>query len=265
MDPIPGVGTLHAREVWQDPRYPVFGPPDLAFDNDTVVIHYTAADDLIDGDPGEHAEDLPAYMRAMQYSYVTNRGYSLGYLFAVDWLGGVWQIRGWEFQSAANAGHNTHTWPILMLVDGDDEATPEAAASVRALVAEAERRAGMPQKIMGHGQLKIETGVGTATACPGAGLLRQIKAGVFVPTGDEGNEEEVAKPTLIKYATHPAVYAQWAGFKTWIPDEGTLNAYKLVYGVEVQTVPAGYTGLLAASGPIVGPIPGGVDGWGRPV
>ena len=69
---IPGAHTVHSREAWQDPRYPVFGPFDNPGDNDTIVIHYTAADDLIDGDPGEHADNLPAYMRAMQRSYVTN-------------------------------------------------------------------------------------------------------------------------------------------------------------------------------------------------
>lgn len=177
MSLIAGAPTVHARETWQDPSYPVFGPIDDSRNNDTVVIHYTAADDLIDGDPGEHAENLPAYMRAMQKSYVLNRGYSLGYLFAVDWLGGIWQIRGWEYQSAANLNHNAHTVPILMLVDGADGATAEAAASVRLIVAEAQRRAGVRLAIVGHGQLS-----GAATACPGAGLLAQIKAGAFYPS-----------------------------------------------------------------------------------
>lgn len=172
---IPGVQTFHPRESWVDPRYPITGPADNPANNDMVVIHYTAADNLIDGDPGEHASNLPAYMRSMQRSYVTNRGYSLGYLFAVDWLGGVWQIRGWDIQSAANKGHNDHTWPVLVLVDGDDEATPEAAASIRAIVAEAQRRAGRPQKISGHRDIG-------STTCPGAGLYRQVKDGTFVPT-----------------------------------------------------------------------------------
>lgn len=191
---IPGVATYHPRESWQDPSYPVFGPLDDPFNNDKVVIHYTAADNLIDGDPGEHAEDLPAYMRAMQKSYVLNRGYSLGYLFAVDWLGGVWQIRGWEYQSAANKGENETTWPILMLVDADDPATPEAVASVRALVAEAERRAGRPQAIVGHKDIG-------ATACPGAGLYAQVKAGVFtpVPVIENPDEEEI----MIAYIGKP--------------------------------------------------------------
>lgn len=184
MDLVPGAETVHRRISWQDPKWPVIGPVDDPSNNDTLVVHYTAADDLIDGDPGEHAEDLPQYFRNMQYAYAKpkaqgGRGYSLGYLFGVDWLGGIWQIRGWEFQSAANAGHNDHTVPVLVLVDGNDEATPEAVHSVRLIRREAERRAGRPFMVKGHGQLREETGVGTATSCPGRGLGRQVAAGVF--------------------------------------------------------------------------------------
>lgn len=199
---IPGIETFHPRESWQDPKYPVFGPLDDPTNNDTIVIHYTAADDLIDGDPGEHAENLPAYMRAMQRSYVLNRGYSLGYLFAVDWLGGVWQIRGWEYQSAANAGHNGHTWPILVLVDGADEATPEAVRSVQLIGYEAQRRANRPQVVKGHGQLRVETGVGTPTACPGAGLQAQVNNGTFNPQ-PPGTDIPVSSGVDMKYLNAP--------------------------------------------------------------
>ena len=180
---IPGVETVHPRESWVDPAYPVTGPPSPDADIHIAVIHYTAADDLIDGDPGEHAEDLPAYFRSMQRYYVTHptRGYSLGYRWGVDWLGGVWQIRGWEFKSAANAGWNNVTEPILVLVDGNDPATDEAVDSVRKIIAESQRRSGRTFAIKGHGQLRAETGVGTATSCPGVGLQAQIGAGVFSP------------------------------------------------------------------------------------
>lgn len=176
--------TYHPRTAWQDPAKPVTGPAANWSNITTAVVHYTAADDLIDGDPGEHADDLPAYLRAMQASYLRTRGYSLGYMFAVDWLGGVWQIRGWEFQSAANKGHNGYTLPILLLVDGADPATPEAVRAVRWLIAEGGKRAGRDLAIKGHGQLYAETGIGTPTACPGVGLQAQVNAGVFSPQPD---------------------------------------------------------------------------------
>jgi hypothetical protein len=145
---IPGVETVHDWDAWVDPEYPVTGLParwDLV---DRGVAHYTADDDLIDGDPGEHADDLPGYLRAMQRSYVRNRGYSIGYLFAVDWLGGAWRQRGWTIRSAANAGDvrktgtanmNPRTAPVLYLVDGADRLTPEAARTGRCIYREAAR------------------------------------------------------------------------------------------------------------------------------
>jgi N-acetylmuramoyl-L-alanine amidase len=178
--------VYHPRSTWNYlSSYPVTGPLANWSGITTAVIHYTAADDLIDGDPGEHADELPQYLANIQTAYAKpksqgGRGYSIGYMFAIDWLGGVWQLRGWEYRSAANADHNSYTMPILMLVDGNDPATPEAAAAVRALIADGAKRAGRPTlDIKGHGQLRQETGVGTITSCPGDGLRWQIADGTF--------------------------------------------------------------------------------------
>lgn len=278
MSLIPGAQTIHPRTSWQNPAWPVTGPLDNPANNDTIVIHYTAADDLIDGDPGEHIEDMDAYMRSMQYAYAKpksqgGRGYSLGYSWAVDYLGGIWQIRGWEFQSAANLGHNDHTLPILVLVDGNDPATDLAARSIRLIVAEAQRRSGRTMAIKGHGQLREETGVGTATSCPGTGLKTQIKAGVFVPTlqpPTTPEEDDTVLVGFIKHASHNAVYKQWSnGTKTWVRDPGTFEVEAFLRGksvaqlyADVKTMPN--NSWMQAAGPIVGPVPAGVDGWGCP-
>ena len=181
---IPGVETYHSRESWQDPLKPITGLLAVWSLVTTLIAHYTADDDLIDGDPGERAEDLPAYMRAMQASYLRSRGYSLGYLFAIDWLGGVWEIRGFEFRSAANVGDirktgvknfNIYSGPILFLVDGNDRLTPEAAASARAVYAEMERRAnrelGRPKP---HSDVDF-------TSCCGDGIRLDISQGLLDP------------------------------------------------------------------------------------
>lgn len=175
---IDGV-TFHQRVSWQDPRYPVTGPA-LSWGSriDTTPLHYTAADDLIDGDPGESAEDLPAYLRAMQRSYVTVRKYSLGYNFAVDWIGGVWEIRGFDIACAANRGWNHRSVAILCLVDGQDPMTPEAVESVRRLLAEIDRRAGRATIVRPHSEIG-------ATQCCGDGIRAQIAAGLITPWKDE--------------------------------------------------------------------------------
>lgn len=218
---IPGIQTLHPRESWQDPAKPVTGPPAEWGKVTTNVAHYTAADDLIDGDPGEHAEGLDDYMRSMQSSYLRSRGYSLGYLFAVDWLGGVWEIRGFDFKSAANKGSpdktgvknfNAYSFPVLFLVDGNDRLTAEAAHSARMLYREAERRAG---RILGspvpHSALDY-------TSCCGDGIRRDISLGLLAPadpkpqpppTGDDTMYPDAYR--IVTFTNGPGAYLVGGG------------------------------------------------------
>lgn len=170
----------HPRSAWQSAARPVTGPALPWPQIDTVVIHYTAADDLIDGDVGEDWAGIPAYLRAIQSSYLNKQptGYSVGYNWAVDQRGEVWELRGSDVKCAANRDHNDHCVAVLVLVDGDDQATPPAAAAIRALVAEAEQRAGRHLAVVGHGQLQDPN---HPTGCPGIGLRLQIAAGVFSP------------------------------------------------------------------------------------
>lgn len=182
---IPGVETLHLREAWEQPAYRVaaLNPPRQIPVNITQpTAHYTAAIDLPDGDLGEFEYQIAPYLAAIQRDYWTDprRGYSIGYLFAVDWLGGVWELRGFDYKSAANYGHNEYTAPILFLVDGADEATPLAVASAVAVWREFRRRSGRADfktRPLGHGELFLTTGTGTPTACPGSGVLRQLHRG----------------------------------------------------------------------------------------
>lgn len=174
------VPTIHPRSAWESAAYPVHGGALFPWSRVThQAVHYTADDDLIDGDPGEHAEDLPGYIRAIQRDYVTHRGYSVGYNWAVDWLGGIWTLRGWDFQCAANLGANAYTFAVLMLVDGADPATPEATRAARWLGQEFRRRTGRTPIVQGHNELD---GRATPTGCPGAGILAQLHAG---PNGGE--------------------------------------------------------------------------------
>lgn len=162
----------HPRSSWQSPAKPVTGPPIDWRRIDTVVIHYTAAPNCPEGD------DRPAYaayLRSMQASYLSSRGYSLGYSVAVATVGESWAIRWTDIRPAATKGWNDRTFAILVTVDGDRPASPAAVAEVQALIAMATTLAGRPLAIKGHGELG-------ATACPGTGLRAQITAGVFTPT-----------------------------------------------------------------------------------
>ena len=184
------------REAWQSPAQPVVGP-DIDWSKiDMVVIHYTAADNLIDGDPGENWNGIPAYLRSIQNDYTVNRGYSVGYSVAIDQRGVSWELRGVDIRNAANKGNvnrhkhqndypaplthncNHHTIAILCLVDGNDSAQPGMLSEINRLIAWYQQLAGRTLKIVGHRDLDF-------TGCCGEGLYAQIRSGEISPQIDK--------------------------------------------------------------------------------
>lgn len=178
---IPGVETFHRREVWQEPHMPVTGPRITWPTIDIVAVHYPWAeptagslDDIL---------KVTQFLRRTQADYVLRRGFSIGYNFHVDWLGGVWESRGFDIRCAANRTVNPRTIAVQLLVDWDGAATDLALASLRAIHLEVERRAARECPSLGHNMLPdpdSPTGV-VRTACAGAGITPQIHAGLTTP------------------------------------------------------------------------------------
>jgi hypothetical protein len=136
---------------------------------DDLVIHYTGADRVL--------TDTAQQLRNIQHDYVTNRGYSIGYSYAIDQVGVCWELRGETWQPAATKGHNQHTVAILCLVNGQDPLTQPALERARRLIAELRRIAGRTLTIHPH---KFYA----PTSCPGAGVSAQIAAGDLEPEQD---------------------------------------------------------------------------------
>lgn len=180
----------HYRQEWEVSGYKVSqhttsGPINWS-SVDKVVIHYTAAADVPDGD----SDELPLvtkvrdYIRAIQRDYVNSRGYSIGYNAVVDQSGHSWQARGEEYVCAANAGVNSSSFAILVLVDGNDPASASATSTIRSIVAWVKTKTNRTVRVVGHKD------VGT-TSCPGIGLYNQVRTGAFdanplpPPSGDD--------------------------------------------------------------------------------
>lgn len=193
--------TVHRRSDWEDPTWAMATgfdrpPPAISLSSiDRVAVHYTAAGDVPDGDPGETWHDVARWLRNAQQDYIRNRragtgyvrradgvrypGYSLGYSYWIDWLGGVWEVRGVDYQQAATSGHNGHTVAILMLVDGDDHGNDLMWESFRTL-SRWIKSLGAPlvDDPWAHGWFVERTGTGTATSCCGTGLKADLMAGL---------------------------------------------------------------------------------------
>lgn len=155
------------RTSWQDPNMRVTGPAMQRGRIDTQPAHYTAAATI--------PSDIPSYLRAMQRDYVVNRGYSLGYNFAIDQTGQAWEIRGLDIQCAANKGWNERTVAILCLVNGADAMNSRMVSTYQQLGAHIQSVIGRRLNIVGHQDIG-------STACPGAGVQGQVRSGVLAPS-----------------------------------------------------------------------------------
>lgn len=154
--------NIRPRTDWQDPKMPVVGPAMRLREVAMVPAHYTAASTI--------PSDTAAYLRSIQRDYTVNRGYSIGYNFAIDQAGVGWECRGFDIKCAANKGVNDVTIAILCLVDGAEAMNPAMVDTFNALAAEAQRLTSQELVVVGHRDIG-------ATACPGDGIYRQVATG----------------------------------------------------------------------------------------
>jgi hypothetical protein len=190
----------HQREEWQDPAKPVYASDRFEWsDVDLFVIHYPGGDELPTGDPGDG--DFARHLRASHNYYLSARGYSYGYSVVVDWRGESWEVRGEDFECAANKYVNGRSFAVQLVVDRQDPATPAQIAAVNVLYAQACASAGRALKILGHWQTTVKpytSLTSPGTNCPGAGIFAQVQAGEFglpkspPPAPPDGGDEEVA-------------------------------------------------------------------------
>ena len=154
------------RTAWQDPKMPVKGPAMRLSTIRLIPAHYTAAANV--------PSNTTAYLRSIQRDYTTNRRYSIGYNFAIDQQGLVYECRGFDIKCAANAGHNEETIAVLCLVDGNQPMNAAMVTAFKALGAEIQRRCGRSLTVVCHCDIG-------KTACPGDGIIAQVKAGKLTP------------------------------------------------------------------------------------
>lgn len=102
---------------------------------------------------------------------------------------------------------------------------------------------------------------GAATACPGkhitAAWPEMLKPYQATPELIEGED---MYPKVIRLEGQAGAYAQWAGFKAWLPTAGARDTFMFVHAAPMETVES--EDLFVAAGPVLGPRPTGFDRWG---
>jgi LysM repeat protein len=134
-----------------------------------MTVHYTGAKRV-----DRNQDSIAAYLKATERHHMSRdpKMSGVGYNFAIDKWGRIWELRGWDFKNAANGTTSNNTsFSVNCLVGVEDnEPTPEMVSALQWLYREGVRRFRKPLAVKGHQEHK-------ATACPGGELMKLIRSG----------------------------------------------------------------------------------------
>ena len=143
----------------------------------------------------QHGVEVPRNIEAI---HLANGWAGIGYNFAVDLDGTVYEGRGWDGVGSQCPGFNRSGVGVYVAVGGDQVPTQAALRSVRALRGElVSLRGGAGVREMGHKD-------GVATSCPGTFLYKWVHGGMPL-TGGGGLTAPIntgAARTLVPYPGH---------------------------------------------------------------
>jgi hypothetical protein len=121
----------------------------------------------------QHGVEVP---RNIETIHLANGWAGIGYNFAVDLDGTVYEGRGWDGVGSQCPGRNRDGVGVYVAVGGDQQPTQAALRSVKALRDEMKTRTGRSVTTGYHGQY-------IATSCAGPVLIPWVKAGMPLSGG----------------------------------------------------------------------------------
>jgi hypothetical protein len=159
--------TIISRAQWgaiaPDPKKTIYS---TAFSNRTgFMVHHGAS--YYGGTPDGAASVLRGYQRL----HIANGWGDIGYNFAVDLWGNIYECRGWDKVGAHSGGYNTANIGVVLIGDGRNGDLSSAAQNAfRWLYAEGNRRKGSALAQLCHSDRN-------STDCPTASIRDWVKAG----------------------------------------------------------------------------------------
>jgi hypothetical protein len=131
-----------------------------------IVIHHSVTSQ------GTTEASVSSILRTIDGFHRRKGWGGIGYNFAVDHQGRVYEARGRDIIGVHASGSNTANFGICFIGNSDKKLTPKAVAAIAKLVENLQNAAGKNLKVQGHRDVN-------STGCPGSKLYTEIKAGTF--------------------------------------------------------------------------------------
>lgn len=124
-------------------------------------VHYVGSSNMNRAPSLAQSTSLLRGLQASALGGIRDEGYvDIEYSFAVDPMGRIFELRGWDVQSAATLNNNAHSWSVVYLGGPDTPLTDEARAALHWLVQTGAARKPLISYVRPHSAV-------FATACPG--------------------------------------------------------------------------------------------------
>jgi hypothetical protein len=131
-----------------------------------IIIHHSVTGQ------GTDISSVSSILRTIDGFHRRKGWGGIGYNFAVDHQGRVYEARGRDIIGVHAAGSNTVNFGICFIGNSDKKLNPKAVAAIAKLVENLQNASGKKLKVQGHRDVN-------STGCPGSKLYTEIKAGTF--------------------------------------------------------------------------------------
>ena len=192
LEVIDGYGPfqVHGRDEWELNSQPVEGPAMSLLDLRYIVIHYNGSTVDLDGEDNVYTDDdMITSLRNSQASYLSSRGYSLGYNSKIAPNGDEWEVRGYDIRSSANGCLEVNRAGFAIQIPTTSPTAPPTPAQIEGTraailrIRNAAAEAGNPHTLylVGHGDVRPLCSDGNGTECPGLELNALLESGALEP------------------------------------------------------------------------------------
>jgi hypothetical protein len=131
-----------------------------------IIIHHSVTSQ------GTDEKSVASILRGIDNFHRSKGWGGIGYNFAVDHAGRVYEARGRDIIGVHASGSNTDNYGICFIGNSDKKLSPKAITAITELVTNLQNASGKKLKVQGHRDVN-------STGCPGSKLYKEITNKTF--------------------------------------------------------------------------------------